>query len=71
MLANKVVFAASVLIDLTQDTVSPEALLGGTTAHDKTGTPITGTLEVRTIYAGADEPDASLGKDGDLYLVTG
>lgn len=33
----------NVLFDLTQDTVTPETLLEGITAHDKTGAPIVGT----------------------------
>lgn len=31
------------LIDLTSDTITPQQLLKGTTAHDKSGAPITGT----------------------------
>ena len=41
---NKAVFGSRVLIDLTSDTVSPEYLLRGYTAHDKSGNVITGTL---------------------------
>ena len=40
---NKVVFGEEILIDLTSDTVTPETLLEGYTAHDKSGKPITGT----------------------------
>lgn len=40
---NKVVYAGQVLIDLTADTVTAEKLLSGYTAHDKSGTIITGT----------------------------
>lgn len=42
---NKVVYGGKVLIDLTEDTVTPAKLLTGTTAHDKSGTAITGTME--------------------------
>ena len=34
MAYNKVVYGAQVLIDLTADTVDPEHLLAGKTAHD-------------------------------------
>ena len=42
MAANKVVFGNKVLIDLTGDTVTEEALLKGYTAHKADGTIITG-----------------------------
>ena len=42
---NKVVYGGKVLIDLTGDTVTPGTLLTGTTAHDKSGAAITGTME--------------------------
>lgn len=40
---NKVVYDGEVLIDLTADTVTPDKLAKGITAHDKSGTMITGT----------------------------
>lgn len=40
---NKVVYGTTVLVDLTADTVTPETLLQGYTAHDKSGALITGT----------------------------
>lgn len=40
---NKVVYGNDVLIDLTADSVTPETLDKGITAHDKTGAIITGT----------------------------
>lgn len=43
MAINKVIFGGDVLIDLTGDTVTPEQLAKGATAHDKSGAPITGT----------------------------
>ena len=46
MAVNKVVYAGEVLIDLTNDTVTPETLLAGTTAHDAAGNAITGTAVV-------------------------
>ena len=47
--ANKVIAFGQVLIDLTEDTVSPECLLQGYTAHDASGAAITGTLKKANI----------------------
>lgn len=41
---NKVVIDGQTKIDLTADTVAASTLLSGTTAHDRTGAPITGTM---------------------------
>ena len=46
MAISKVEFAGSTLIDLTADTVAPENLLEGITAHDATGALITGIMTV-------------------------
>ncbi len=40
---NKVVFAGQTLLDLTADTVTSDKMLDGTTAHDATGSIITGS----------------------------
>lgn len=45
MAINKVIYGTSTLIDLTTDTVAVDTLGKDTTAHDKSGTVITGTLE--------------------------
>ena len=45
MAVNKVVYGTETLIDLTSDTVTPDKLLIGITAHDQSGEPITGTCE--------------------------
>ena len=42
---NKIIYDGSTLIDLTSDTVTPETLLQGFTAHDKSGALITGTYD--------------------------
>lgn len=44
MVVNKVVIDGITAIDLTQDTVSADKLLKGTTAHDSSGKQITGTM---------------------------
>lgn len=41
---NKVIYGDEVLIDLTGDTVTPDTLAEGVTAHDAAGNPITGTM---------------------------
>lgn len=40
---NKVVYDGEVLIDLTADTITADKLAKGITAHDKSGTLVTGT----------------------------
>ena len=40
---NKVVIGKETKLDLTADTVTPDKLAKGITAHDKSGAPITGT----------------------------
>ncbi len=41
---SKIVFGDRTLIDLSGDTVTPEAMLSGVTAHNAAGDPIEGTL---------------------------
>lgn len=43
--ANQVIINGETVLDLRSDTVTPETLQKGYTAHDKSGTKITGTLE--------------------------
>ena len=71
MAVSKIVYDGRALIDLTADTVTVDALLSGTTAHDKAGNAITGALTFATVYTGSGAPDASLGADGDIYLDLG
>lgn len=71
MAVNKVVYGTTVLVDLTNDTVSADKLLSGATAHDKTGKPISGNLSVQNCYTGYAAPNNSLGTDGDLYIQMG
>ena len=62
MAINKVVLGDQTLIDLTSDTVTPDTLAVGATAHDKTGARITGVME-----AGGDE---RFGADYDIWVGT-
>lgn len=43
---SKIVYGDKVLIDLTEDTVTPATLKSGVTAHDASGAKITGTLDI-------------------------
>lgn len=69
MAVNKVVYNNETLIDLTNDTVTTNDLVKGVVAHDKSGTRISGTLVIRTVYTGSEAPSDSVGTDGDIYLV--
>lgn len=60
MAINKVEYGGNTLIDLTSDSVTPESLLSGVTAHDKSGNPITGTFD----------SDKYLEKTGDASNAT-
>jgi len=43
-----VVYGNQTLIDLTEDTVDANKMLSGTTAHDKGGNSVTGTIPTKT-----------------------
>lgn len=70
MAINKVVLGDQTLIDLTSDTVTPDTLAVGATAHDKTGAPIVGTMSSGSgdrfganydVWAGAVDANGKLG----------
>lgn len=65
MAVNKVVYGATVLVDLTGDTVTAGKLLKGATAHDASGEKITGTME-----PGIDTSDATATADDMAEGVT-
>lgn len=46
---SKIVYAGDTLLDLTEDTVTPQTLLKGATAHNAEGELITGVYEPMTI----------------------
>ena len=70
MSVNKIVYGGTTLIDLTSDTVTANTLLNGTTAHDRSGQRVTGTVTFQTIHTGTTEPSASIGTNGDIYVRT-
>lgn len=45
MAINKVIYGGTVLIDLTADTITPDKILTSYTAHDASGTLVTGTCD--------------------------
>ena len=60
---NKIVFGDEVLMDLTQDSVTPQTLMAGETAHDRSGTPITGELDVGNFYSVNDSAETDIAND--------
>lgn len=70
MAINKVDFGNTTLIDISNDTVTANTLLSGATAHDNSGTQISGAVQFVTYYTGTSDPSASLGNNGDIYLKT-
>ena len=61
---SKIVFYGETLMDLTGDNVTADKLLSGTTAHDKTGAPVTGTctFDADTKDATATAAEILIGK---------
>ncbi len=55
MATNKVEFGGKTLIDLTEDTVTPETLLSGVTAHAANGESIEGTIPTQQITPDVDD----------------
>lgn len=65
-LINKVVLGSDTVLDLTSDTVTPETLLVGTTAHNAKGEIITGTLVPCTVYS-AESPAATTSNSAQTF----
>ena len=65
---NKVVYGNDTLIDLTSDSVSPQTLLAGETAHDRSGTQIVGSAKQgHTII---DASGTSMATESGLQFAT-
>lgn len=60
---NKVTANGVVIVDLTADTVTPQTLYLGTTAHDASGAAIVGTM------SGGDTEAGTVTQDAQGYLV--
>ena len=65
MAVNKIVYGGNTLIDLTGDTVTPENLISGVTAHNKTGVKITGTF-VKPVISGTLDTSNNINLSGDI-----
>lgn len=65
---NKVVYGGQTLIDLTTDTITPDKLLTGYTAHDKSGDSITGTCTFDSNTQDATATMAEILKDKTAYV---
>lgn len=67
---NKSVVDGVVKFDLTADTVSPETLLEGITAHDRSGAPITGAMpSVATATSDATATPATILAGSTAYVA--
>lgn len=66
MAVNKVEINGQTAIDLTQDTVTPGTLQKGYTAHDKSGTKITGILETSSSGGGSTSETWVLNSEANL-----
>lgn len=70
---NKVVYGGETIVDLTEDTVTPEKMLSGTTAHNKSGDPISGnviaTEVIELTKAEYDALPSTKLTDGKHYLI--
>lgn len=66
---NKVDLNGVTVLDLTSDTVTPETLLVGTTAHNSKGEIITGTLVPCTVYS-AENPGGYADDDYGYFTWT-
>lgn len=64
---NKVIYGSTVLIDLTADTVTPDKILTGFTAHDQSGASITGTCEYDVASGDATVQVAEILSDKTAY----
>lgn len=63
---SKVIFGNETLIDLTGDTVTPDTLLAGTTAHNRSGNQIVGTATVPDTLDDLTDVELTSPAEGDL-----
>ena len=69
MAVNKVVINNEIKIDLTSDTVSPDTLSKGITAHDKSGNVIVGTYEGGSAPSGQWREETVDNENGQIAKV--
>lgn len=70
MATNKVIFDGNVLVDLTDDTVTPETLAQGYTAHNKAGEEIVGTVDFVSMQEDIVEVQEKVEQKADKSNVT-
>lgn len=68
---SKVIFGNETLIDLTGDTVTPDTLLAGTTAHNRSGEQIVGTATVPEELDDLTDVTLTSPAEGDLLQRDG
>lgn len=68
MANSKIIYDGKVLMDLTADTVVPEKLLEGYTAHGADGEPLTGTCTFDADTQDATASDAEILKGKTAYV---
>lgn len=68
---SKVIFGNETLIDLTGDTVTPDTLLAGTTAHNRSGNQIVGTATVPDTLDDLTDVELTSPAAGDLLQRNG
>lgn len=68
---SKVIFGNETLIDLTGDTVTPDTLLAGTTAHNRSGNQIVGTATVPDTLDDLTDVELTSPAEGDLLQRDG
>lgn len=76
MATNKVVYGDEVLMDVSKDTVTPETLAQGVTAHNADGDPIVGTMTsggsaVQSDYTQNDSTQPDYIKNRPFYTSEG
>lgn len=68
---SKVIYNSETLIDLTQDTVTPDTLVSGVTAHNSAGQQIAGTAMAISTPTASDAGKVWTAKnDGTAYWAT-
>ncbi len=70
MAVSKVIYGGATLIDLTSDTVKPDKILKGYTAHGADGEPIVGTNEYDSNTQDATAEDSEI-LEGETAYVRG
>lgn len=66
---NKVIIGTEVKLDLTQDDITPDKLVEGIKAHDKSGAPIVGTNTNDADTSDATAAAAEILKDKTAYVA--